>query len=145
MKSWLKGLQSRNLIASYFIGCVLAIIYVICMSINSNDFNGFMFGFYLFLFCQILIWEPISIITILFIQKTGILSLILESFWQCVIYAILPSFLMFTDAYFGNVWIKLFNVDSIFLLILVYLSYYIATIFIAVMHRLIVYTINKSR
>ena len=81
----------------------------------------------------------------LLIQKTGILSSILESFWQCVIYAFLPSFLMLTDAYCGNVWIKMFNVDSIFLLILVYLSYYLATIFIAVIHRLIVSSIKKSR
>lgn len=138
MKKCMKSQRCKNMIASYLIGCLLAIVFILCTSVDNYGSNEFIFGFYLFLFCQILIWEPLSMGMILLIHKIRILPSILDNFWQCVLYAILPSLLMLADAFCGNVLIKHFNVDSIFLLVLVYLSYYIITILIAVMHRIII-------
>lgn len=134
MKICVKNQHCRNLVASYIFGCMLAITCVILTSSNDYDSNDFKFGFYLFLFCQMLIWEPLSICTILFLSKTRILPLVLDNLWQCLLYGFLPSFLMLLDAFCGYVWIIRFKVDSIFLLFLVYLTYYIATIIIAILH-----------
>ncbi len=143
MKKCMKSQRCKNLTISYFVGCLFAIICVICTSSNSNDPNGFSFGFNLFLFCQMLIWEPLSVLTILFIYKTGILPSIMDRLWQCVLYALLPSLLMLTDAYLNNVWFENLNIDSILLLVLVYLSYYIVTVLIAILHRFII-SFNKD-
>ena len=129
----LKNQHCRNLVVSYIIGCMLTIACVISTSSNNYDSNEFIFGFYLFLFCQLFIWEPLSICTILFISRMGISPSVLDNLWQCVLYGFLPSFLMQFDAFCGNVWIRQFKVDSIFLLFFVYLTYYIATIIIAVL------------
>lgn len=129
----------RNLAISYLVGCLLAVIIVVGTTHDSFDSNDFWFGFYLFLFCHTLIWEPLSICTILLIYKTKVLPTILDNLWQCVFYAFLPSLLMFSDAFCGNVWIRHFqNVDSVFLLVVVYLTYYVAAFFIAVFHRIVV-------
>ena len=138
MKKCVKSQRCKNLVASYFLGCIFAILFAICMSINNIDSGEFKFGFYLFLFCQIVFWEPISICTILIIYKIRLLPSILDNLWQCVMYASLPSLLILTDASCGNAWIKLFNVDSIIFLIFVYLSYYVAILFIALIHRIII-------
>ena len=135
MKICVKNQHCRNLVASYILGCMLAITCVILTSSNNYDSNEFKFGFYLFLFCQIFIWEPLSICTILFISKMGISPSVLDNLWQCVLYGVLPSLLMQLDAFCGNVWIGMFKVDSIFLLFLVYFTYYIATIIIAILYR----------
>lgn len=135
MKICVKNQHCRNLVASYTIGCLLAITCVILTSSSNYDSNEFKFGFYLFLFCQILIWEPLSICTILFLSKMDILPFVLDNLWQCLVYGFLPSFLMLLDAFCGYVWIVQFKVDSIFLLFFVYLTYYIATIIIAILHR----------
>lgn len=143
MEKCMKSQRCKNLTISYFIGCLFAIICAICMTSNSNDSNGFRFGLNLFLFCQMLIWEPLSVFTILFIYKMGILTSIMDKLWQCMLYAILPPLLMLTDAYVNNVWFENFNIDSILLLVLAYMSYYIVTIFIAILHRFIL-SFNKD-
>lgn len=139
MRKCVKKHRSRNLIVSYMVGCVLAIICALCTGIGNNDSSGFIFGLYLFTFCQVIIWEPLSVCMILIIHKTKILPIILDSFWLCIVYAFLPSLLMIIDALCGNIWIGHFNVDSIFCLVLVYMSYYFATIVIAYVHRLLIH------
>ena len=113
----MKKQHCKNLVASYIIGCVLAIICVICSDCNNFDSNEFKFGLYLFSFCQIFIWEPLSVCVILLIHKIGILPHILDNIFLCILYAILPSLLMLADAFFDVFLIKHFNVGSIIVLI----------------------------
>lgn len=137
MMKCVKKQRCKNLIVSYLVGCILSIAFVICSDYNNFGSNEFKFGFYLFLICQIFIWEPLSIFMILLIHKMGMIPHILDNKWQCVLYAFFPSLLMLADAFFDNIWIEHFYVDSIFLLFLAYLSYYIVTLFIAIVHNVI--------
>lgn len=139
MKKCVKNQRYRNLTISYLVGCLLAIIIVLGSNNSSCDSNDFRIGFYLFLFCQLFIWGPLSLFTILLVYKTNLLPSILDNLWICIIYGFLPSLLMLCDAFLGNIWIHHFDfIDSVFLLIVVYLSYYVATFFIAVIHRIVV-------
>lgn len=135
MRKCVKGHQCRNLLISYVVDCLLATAFVLCTSLNNCDSDGFVFGLYLFTFCQVFIWGPLSICMVLIVYKMKILLDILNSFRLCLIYTIAPLFLMTADSLCDNVWIGLFNVDSLFGLFLVNLSYYIAVVLIAVMHK----------
>ena len=137
MKNCVKGHQCRNLLISYVVDCLLAIAFVLCTSLNNCDSDGFVFGLYLFTFCQVFIWGPLSICMVLIVYKMKILLEILNSLWLCLIYTIVPLLLMIADSLCDNVWIGLFNVDSLFGLFLVNLSYFIAVVFIAVIHKVI--------
>lgn len=135
MKKCVKRRQCRNLLISYVVDCLLAAVFVLGTSLNNFDSDGLVFGLYLFAFCQVFIWGPLSICMVLIIYKMKILSSIIDNLWLCLTYTIIPSLLMIADSLCDNTWIGLFNVDSVFGLVLVYLSYYIAVVFIAVIHK----------
>ncbi len=145
MKKCVKNHRRRNLTISYLVGCLLAIIIVLGSNNSSFDSNDFRFGFYLFLFCQLFILQPLSICTVLFLYRINLLPNILDNLWLCMLYVFLPSLLMLSDAFCGNVWVHHFkNVDSLFLFALVYMLYYVATIIIAFIHRIVVRAITGS-
>lgn len=133
-RDYMRRSLCKKLMISYFFCSVMpmSVFFMLCM--NYND----MYSFYLYSFFQLFIYAPVAVCTVFLVYKAGINRFITKSLLLCVMYSLIPLLLMIIDYILGGVWVKIFKTKSLYMLPVAFLSYFVLTAFIALIHNMFI-------